>query len=491
MKYLNPSDFFLFVFIGFIFIINSCGKGETADPPDNPSPTNYTHTITINSNVDGAIAKVWDGGSLKKSGTTNVSGQVILAPINQEVTTNYDSVTLDKAGYIRWKVINQSVAASKTYNVTLEEIAQAYKASIAGNTNADDIEGWKDNIKVLTSSGNGPYNTNEVEFTAETLTLDSLLYKGAKMETLKETDVVLQPGTNNKDVTLDPSGSIVSGTITNIENSLGLSDAYIVAWDGDGSMIYVETDANGHFEIPVDIDINEIRIIKEGYQTRTIYEKTDQATTMDRDIFDKATFPIEFMVECMSGQPNVEAWPGSVMHFVNTPTVYILKDTVNYPASAYESVIEKLISDTDEMSLGNTSKLNIEYIANESELPTLSDDNPLIYIKFVTGQNSTFSITKSNDNKHIRYGTINVNFIDEDQAYSSFSEEWGSLILGARYPPDNSQIVSNYSSNITGFGASFYQVVDTLLSKFHWSRKNETATRTDTESTPEGFNKIR
>lgn len=351
----------LVIIIALIIHFEACTKKNVGITSDPDPVKNYTHTIILNSNVEGASAKVWDDGSIKKSGITNVSGQVILAPINKQLTTNFDSITLDKAGYTRWKVINQSVGTSKTYYPSLDEITiQTYKASIAGNTNADKVEGWKDNIKVLSSNGNGPYNTNEVSFTTETLTLDSLLFKGTKMETLKETNVVLQPGTNSKDVTLDPSGSIVSGTITNIENNQGLDNAFVLAWDGNGSMIYSQTDANGHFELPVDIDYNEIRIIKEGFQTRTIYEKTDQAMTMDKDIFNTSTFPINAIVEMTDGV---------IMHYVGTPTVYILKDTDSYPESAYENVFRKLISDVDVMSLGNTSNLNIVDITSVDQLP--------------------------------------------------------------------------------------------------------------------------
>ncbi len=181
MKFLNPSVFFLFVFIGFILF--ACGKGETADPPDNPSPTNYTHIIILNSNVEGAAAKVWDGGSIKKSGTTTPSGQAILAPINQQITTEYDSITLDKEGYKRWKVTNQSVGSEKTYYPNLEELAATtYNHNIAINSNVEggDFKVWNGGSILSSGTSNSAGLANLTFVNTETSTeVDSITGKKA------------------------------------------------------------------------------------------------------------------------------------------------------------------------------------------------------------------------------------------------------------------------------------------------------------------------
>lgn len=195
----------LLVFVSLVTISYSCSKEKAVTPPTPPPPTpptNITHTITVNCNTDGAVFKVFKSGTLLSSGTTNSQNTTTLSFTNTEQSTTVDSITGTKSGYLPYKSVNQSIGATKILTVTLSQQSEDYW--LEGSTNADEIGGWKDGVKVLNWSGDtDTYQTNTYSYSSTTLVLDSLISEGDKKITIKETDITLQPNGTTKDIILD------------------------------------------------------------------------------------------------------------------------------------------------------------------------------------------------------------------------------------------------------------------------------------------------
>lgn len=202
---LKTTFFTLLVLFIFGCIMLSCTKDkpkEIVTPPPPPPPTSYTHTITINCNIDSVSFIVYDNGTILTSGTSNNQNTAVLVFINTEQTTVVDSITGTKDEYLPYKSVNQSIGATKTLTVTLSQQAADYW--LEGSTNADDISGWKDGVKVLSWTGStDTYQTNTFSYSATTLILDSLVSSGNKKVSIKETDVELLPNGTTKDINLE------------------------------------------------------------------------------------------------------------------------------------------------------------------------------------------------------------------------------------------------------------------------------------------------
>ena len=472
----------LLIFIAITSVLSGCDKNE----PEPPEP-DFTHEITIDGNVEGANYKVWKNGNATTR-IANQEGDTDFLYTDENPSMSLDSITGTKEGFTKWKVGAQTINTKKNYVATLEELSNPQEFWIEGNINSQlqvpmTAKAYKDGEEILTWNGNsGNYKTN-VKITdigkAETLTIDSLVFEGFMHQKHKETNVELEPNGTTKNVDLSFAGSMLTGNITNIDGDGKLSDAYVVAWDGNGNITYAQTDAEGKFELPANKDYNEIKIIKEGFQTRTIYEKTENDMTIDKNVFDKETFPLDAIVEMTKGV---------IKHFVDTPTVYIYKELDQFPQTSYD-MVEAKIRDLDEFNQGNTSYLEIKQITDRGELPPNDDDNPVIFIKFVSGENSGYGLIETTNKKNIRNGIIDIHHLNPEYAIHDLEEEFGSVYSGARTAPRETLIKSRYH-DMPGWQTGIYQKVDSLLSKFHWSRKNETVVATDTEVAPTNFNKL-
>lgn len=216
---------------GFLLFLVNCGGDENDTPSPQPDP-NITHTITINSNVSGAVFKVFDGGSTQVLRPTDSNGSATLKFTNKETTTTVDSITGTKADYVKYKVVNQVIGASKTYTVNMDEVT--YNYWLEGSTNAESIKGWKDGSELLTWSGSEDnYQTNTIIDTATSIVLDSLVFSGIDKVTYKEEGVTLEPDGTTKNIDLVIINSFwVEGT-TNAESIIGwVDEVQVLTWDG-------------------------------------------------------------------------------------------------------------------------------------------------------------------------------------------------------------------------------------------------------------------
>ena len=80
----------------------------------------FPHTIDIDGNVPGAFYTFYRG--FQVSGASAYSnGDMTLIITNTEPEIFIDSITGEKTGYTKWKVINQTIGEYKSYTVILEE----------------------------------------------------------------------------------------------------------------------------------------------------------------------------------------------------------------------------------------------------------------------------------------------------------------------------------------------------------------------------------
>jgi hypothetical protein len=269
----------------------------------------------------------------------------------------------------------------------------------------------------------------------------------------------------------------IKGTLTNIENNKPITNATILAWNGQGELIYTTTNEKGEYELPSNKGINQIKIIKERHQTRTTYEE-GKDTTINWNIYNKETFPLQAIKELTGDETK---------HFKNKPTIYFKKED-KYPQESYDT-LEKLIQDVDSMSQGNTHDLEIKYFRDAGEIDL---EKPIIIVRFVENQNSTWGYKLTDDQKYMKNASINIHHWGPEYAewmYYSMAEEFGSAYLGAWLPIRHTPIKSQY--HFSGeFNTPTYQHVDSIVTRFHFTRHPNAKASNDNVPNQTGMNEL-
>ena len=256
-----PSFWNLFIIITLLF--TGCSKNETV-PPE-PS---FTHTITINGNIEGATYQTWKNGNTTATRTADSQGDAEFSFTDKSQNLSLDSITGKKEGYTGWKVGAQSIGTSKNYTATLEEIQNAQDFWVKGETNAKSIKGWKDGTVIMTWEGDpGTYETSKFPSTDATVTLDSLVAEGTNKVKQVETGVILQPNGTTKNINLDAITYLLKGitmdlvkdtlppydvTSADFINKRLLPNATFTIFSKDGKFEQeVTSDATAHFQLQV------------------------------------------------------------------------------------------------------------------------------------------------------------------------------------------------------------------------------------------------
>lgn len=149
------------------------------------------------------------GGDISK--TTDATGNATITKsnldtdINNLPLTNYAlPLTVTKNNI---QTLNQTINSNVGTNLEqLLNVVQNYKFSIFGTTTSPAgtvVKGWKDGTAIQTATVNGTaYETNQIEKTTNTFTLDSLTFEKAGYITFKQNNVALVEGANKKEATL-------------------------------------------------------------------------------------------------------------------------------------------------------------------------------------------------------------------------------------------------------------------------------------------------
>lgn len=454
------------------------------DSPINPDPTqdDYTHTIkSTQSSPDGASIKAYDNGkTIKITSIANNSYEITF--ITQSPEETLDSIVATKDGHKKFKTTNFKVATTtKTLNINLEKIPDETKMFWFYGENSTptgaEVDVFDDGNNITqTTAESDAYQTTSTALPADN-EVDSVVVtaQGYDKQTFK--NVSVSEGANKLEFTLTqttiPAKNIISGTLTNIQTDETIEGAYLLAWNGEGQLIYTQTDENGNYELPSDEGINQIKIIKPGFQTRTTYEE-GQETNINWNVYNKSTFPLEAIIQLTNDK---------TLQWIKDPTIYILKED-QYPQKSYDAIVQ-LIKDVDGMSLGHTKDLEIKYISDLSEYPGASKEHPAISIKLIEGSNSgwNYSTTSEGREEFMYYAGIRINNSNEIKyVYGDAAEEFGSARLGPYKAISGIDILSQYHFD-GALNTGDYQPVDSLVTKYHFTRHNNTQTSTDT-----GFN---
>lgn len=223
----------------------SCSKSGGDGPIPDPDPT-YPHKVVIQGNIPNASFKIYDKlnnqTQILDQNTADANGDTNLSFSNKEQTTTVDSIIGTADGYKKWKVVNQAIGTSKTYNVTLEELAKEF--FLSGETNATDVKVYKDGTEVMSATPtNGSYETSKIQTEEDTFQADSAVYKAeGKVKQVFE-NIVIPAGGLVKNVTLDDL-IILKGKTIDLVKSLDLP--WIVT---DQEFIDTRTEGNASFTI--------------------------------------------------------------------------------------------------------------------------------------------------------------------------------------------------------------------------------------------------
>jgi hypothetical protein len=185
---------------------------ENAGIMFNANSYSLSHPIKVENQYSEAVsgAQVTGGDAAK---TTDATGKATITKsnldtdINNLPLTNYAlPLTVTKSNI---QTLNQTI--NSTVGTNLEQILniiQNYKFSIYGTTTSPDgtiVKGWKDKTVIQTATVNETtYETNQIEKTTKTFTLDSSTFEKTGYTTFKENNVTLIEGTNKKEATLQP-----------------------------------------------------------------------------------------------------------------------------------------------------------------------------------------------------------------------------------------------------------------------------------------------
>jgi len=151
------------------------------------------------------------GGDASK--TTDVAGIATITKSNLETDVN----NLPLANYAlpltvtksNIQTLNQTINSNVGTNLEqILNVIQKYKFSIFGTSTSPTgtiVKGWKDGTIIQTATVNGnSYETNQIEKTTKTFTLDSLTFEKTGYTTFKQNNVTLVEGANKKEATLQP-----------------------------------------------------------------------------------------------------------------------------------------------------------------------------------------------------------------------------------------------------------------------------------------------
>ena len=185
---------------------------ESAGIMFNAKSYSLSQPIKVKNQYSEAVsgAQVAGGDATKTTdatGIATITKNNLETDINNLPLANYAlPLTVTKSNI---QTLNQTINSKVGTNLEqILNVIQNYKFSIVGTSTSPTgtiVKGWKDGTVIQTATVNGTaYETNQIEKTTKTFTLDSLTFEKSGYTTFKQNNVTLVEGTNKKEATLQP-----------------------------------------------------------------------------------------------------------------------------------------------------------------------------------------------------------------------------------------------------------------------------------------------